>query len=216
MDEATNRFRSQSLTANRNTKIRDKIKSQIAQVDVEKLNLEYANTPAITKVAEWSKLDTGVGPSIASGSHKNVRAVTDLKDEAVKTSTTSRNWSESGAIDDKMTKFATESTRRKSPILLNATAENDPCVVEERESQCPINLKDTNPRISQKSNQFRHPKEVKTPKTVKKKQTSFNVKSTKAVSKPMYDEKSHNISRQQSTENDTKLQIDWPTREKPA
>jgi hypothetical protein len=36
------------------------------------------NSPVRTRVAEWSKLDTGVGPSMASGNHRNEYTVMDL------------------------------------------------------------------------------------------------------------------------------------------
>lgn len=35
--------------------------------------------PAITSVQECNKLETGVGPSIASGSHRKFKTITDLK-----------------------------------------------------------------------------------------------------------------------------------------
>lgn len=44
--------------------------------------IHIPNIPAITKVHECRRLDTGVGPSIASGSHRYVIAVTDLNVKA--------------------------------------------------------------------------------------------------------------------------------------
>jgi hypothetical protein len=44
--------------------------------------LKKQKRPAMTKVAECSKLETGVGPSIASGNHKKVVTCTDFRKSA--------------------------------------------------------------------------------------------------------------------------------------
>jgi hypothetical protein len=44
--------------------------------------LNAVKRPAITRVQECSKLETGVGPSIASGSHSQASALTDFRQSA--------------------------------------------------------------------------------------------------------------------------------------
>lgn len=46
--------------------------------DIVTIDLEYIRMPAMTRVAECRRVDTGVGPSMASSSHVNDSKDTDL------------------------------------------------------------------------------------------------------------------------------------------
>jgi len=87
VDPATAFFRSFSrigateMPKSPNIKI-EKTSHQFSRHPVGKLGKQkIENIPAMTSVHECNKLETGVGPSIASGSHNHVTELTDLNTE---------------------------------------------------------------------------------------------------------------------------------------
>lgn len=121
--------------------------------DVPQIPIESTNTkiPAITRVHECRSAETGVGPSIASGNHKNENTPTDFADNA--TTNQARN-AESDAnpfTPVSQAQIRTLTTPRKitSPIrFANKAAKHCLCTLN-LPDQCPINRNEIQPTHSQ-------------------------------------------------------------------
>lgn len=112
------------------------------------------NIPAITSVHECSSDDTGVGPSIASGSHSHVKPITDLKIVTIKSAVNIGVLSGVSVEPEQklVENVATINPRTTSPIRLKPIAENAEESVKERPIKFPINKKLIMPTDSQKIN----------------------------------------------------------------
>jgi hypothetical protein len=148
-----------------------------------------ANIPAITSVQECKRLETGVGPSIASGSQRLKINVTDFKEEAAIRRVDTEELIPAVAIEPESDEIA--SIRKRSPILLNPMAEKAPPTVEFRSAQNPIRRNEIKPTHSQaKSHRKRSPAET-TSQTEKRNRVNFRLKSVKCLSNSMYEAKIH-------------------------
>lgn len=111
--------------------------------------------PAITKVHECKSAETGVGPSIASGSHKLEKFKIDFIAKEIKiidsqSLETSPKSEISPANETKKTRIP------KSPQRFQAIASPADLATEFRSNQFPINRKEINPIISQQSNKMKN------------------------------------------------------------
>lgn len=79
VEKATVRLKSFSSVAVKTTKTKLPIPAATTGIETAIPKLKSENTPAMTSVQECNKLDTGVGPSIASGSQRKFRTITDFK-----------------------------------------------------------------------------------------------------------------------------------------
>ena len=133
----------------------------------------------MTKVAECNKLETGVGPSMASGSHKNVEKTTDLKPSQIKRFHSAKLlWAKSAKfVIPENVKIATI-----SPTRLNPIADPVPKFAKDREFQCPINLKLIQPIISHAKIMRKKPEDDVQNQTEKIKMKSFQENSAKSGS----------------------------------
>lgn len=154
-------------------------------VGVAKFHAE--KTPAMTSVAECRRLETGVGPSMASGSQRYETKLTDLKQKArSKKAMVSEN-----SVGRNLENAITVTSREISPRRLKPMAENPELVVNERCSQVDMSKKLMNPTISQVSRSRNPPRAERTNHTAKRNETSRREKATYDASNSRYSEKLH-------------------------
>jgi hypothetical protein len=149
-----------------------------------------AKIPAITRVQECKRLETGVGPSIASGSQRLKINVTDFKEAAAIRRVDTEELIPAVATEPESDEIAR--IRKRSPTRLNPMAEKAPPTVEFLSAQNPISRNEINPTHSQaKSHRKRSPTET-TNQTENRNRVNFSEKSVKCLSNSMYEEKIHN------------------------
>lgn len=189
VDAATIRLKSFSDLEKTLVRMNAPKKISATKKEICKLSLEKVNKPAITNVQECSKLDTGVGPSIASGNHK-LKMVETLFNIVAKSN------SKMDELMTELVKISTEaSANRKiiatSPTRFQPIAVNAPRVTVVFSDQCPISLKLMKPTNSHVSNHsWKSPTEM-TAHTENKNKTNFREKSTNVGSNSRYVENSH-------------------------
>lgn len=186
VDPATARFASFSATGASETKrsdIENVKKSAHAPADPKPVVWDgIAKTtkmPAMTRVHEWSSADTGVGPSIASGSQSQEIPITDLKIETVKIP---RPKEVTGLESANNPTFhnpavATIPARTTSPMRLKPIAESEEEKVKDRANQVEIRQKLTSPTSSQPKisrNMFPDPAFPTTSQTVSRNATNVS------------------------------------------
>lgn len=155
---------------------------------MEKLMNE--NIPAMTKVHECSKLDTGVGPSIASGSHIIEIFVTDFRHKPTRSVARSRMGEDSREkpidvpplVKSGIVINAKQNTRSTSPTRLKPIAENPDENVNALANQVVISRKLTNPMISHVMSHPKNPSDDIEAQTESKKQSRSRLKRTNVQS----------------------------------
>lgn len=70
VEAATVRFESISGRETKTTKSRERVETKPRAGVTRSWQLTRTKSPAMTRVQEWRRLETGVGPSIASGSQR--------------------------------------------------------------------------------------------------------------------------------------------------
>lgn len=143
--------------------------------------------PAITRVQEWSRAETGVGPSMASGNQSQESPITDLKSETKSKiepiAVTGDESCENPTIPVPIAE--THPARSTSPILLKPIAESDEEKVKERLNQVEIRQKDTIPTTSHDKinrNKLPEPLVPTTSQTVRRKDTKVRRNLTNVLS----------------------------------
>jgi hypothetical protein len=127
VEAATIRLRSTSCFDMKPVRRNEPRQSSTVMRSKETFHLENENSPAITSVQEWSREETGVGPSIASGSHRLTRVETDLSMQARSSNV---RWKLIWLSETKVTPAKASPNRRaRSPKRLKPIAEKDPCCV---------------------------------------------------------------------------------------
>ena len=129
--------------------------------------------PAITRVHECSKLETGVGPSMASGSHKNVSTLIDFSVSAKINNDIAKLFEQNSPNNPTITQ-----SKITSPIRLKPIAENAEEVVNVRDTHEPMSAKLMNPTISQQRSKAKALCESKTIYTENKNPLSRNKNAT--------------------------------------
>ena len=186
VDPATVRFASFSATGASETKSKDTENSKKSDHGPEDPNpvacvgiAKTTKIPAMTKVHEWSNADTGVGPSIASGSQSQEIPITDLKIETPKIprlkKATGLESADNPTFHDPA--VATIPARTTSPMRLKPIAESEEEKVKDRANQVEIRQKLTSPTSSQPKisrNVFPDPGFPTTSQTVSRKATKVS------------------------------------------
>jgi len=135
--------------------------------------------PAMTKVQECNSEETGVGPSIASGSQSWVIAVTDLNCIA-RTNPKNAIFDDTPAAEfavvPVIANVETRITSKKSPARLNPMAEKDEDDVKLRLRKVPMSRKLISPIDSQQKSSSKRPAELTDSQTEKRKSTNLIVK----------------------------------------
>lgn len=135
--------------------------------------------PAITRVHECSRLDTGVGPSIASGNQSHVVATTDLNEAITSNPVTANAVPDVSVLNPGKTQsdVATTVASSTSPTRLKPIAENEEELARDRLFHVEISEKLTIPTISHPS---RRAKLVETPTLTTNQTVSRKLHSVKA------------------------------------
>ena len=135
--------------------------------------------PAMTKVQECSSEDTGVGPSIASGSQSWVIAVTDLNCIAStkpKSAILDVIPAAEFAVIPVIANVETRIRSKTSPARLNPIAEKDDDDVKLRLRKVPMSRKLISPMDSHPRSRIKSPTELTDSQTEKRKSTNLAVK----------------------------------------
>ena len=178
VEAATVRFESFSTREARIRKSRERRAMRPKPKLNRRVELTMTKIPAMTRVQEWSREETGVGPSMASGSQRYVKKQIDLRERA-RTKRPKRGPEE---VQAEKARTVRTMAKRTSPIRLNPMAEKAELSVKDRFSQVPMRLKLTNPTISQQNRAENNEiEEIKT-QTVKRKHPSFRMKLRKVGS----------------------------------
>jgi len=160
-------------------------------------------SPAMTRVAECNKLETGVGPSMASGSHKKVVTCTDFR---INASRKKRFRIEKlSVVRDEI---AVTINKKTSPIRLNPIAENAEEIVRVREYHVEISMKLTRPTISHDTKRRNVPEEFNTNQTASRNANKRRTKPDHWESNSRYAENPHKPSKDAKITQTRKFQTD--------
>ena len=151
------------------------------------LNAEIS--PAMTRVHECRRADTGVGPSIASGSHRAENTATDFMVKMRKIKMPIVPLGPDQKFSDVHSPASTTRIAR-SPHLFHDIAAPADLAAELLSDQCPMSLKEMKPIASQKIRTAKNVLVATNIQTEKKKTRSFMQNSVVPLSNSTYREKS--------------------------